>query len=296
MSTVWRAFAKVNLDLRIVGRREDGYQEIRTILQAIDLNDEIHVSPSKSFIFTATEGPGDEENLVVRAVRAFEAETSITVSLRLDLDKRIPSGGGLGGGSADAAATLMGLSRWYGVQLPGERLHQLLASLGSDVPFFALGGRALGIGRGERLFPLPDDADYQLLLVDPGLSIQTTEAYSWLTLSGESNNIFCFCARFVPPQGSVEPFGDFLLNDFEMPLFRRYPELDEIKRKLSTSGAYHAALTGSGATIFGRFRNQADADKAAADLGREFDVKLARPLRRSEYFSRMFEESPDLAR
>ena len=296
MSTVWRAFAKVNLDLRIVGRRGDGYHEIRTILQAIDLNDEIHVSPSKSFSFTATEGPRDEENLVVRAVRAFEAETSITVSLRLDLDKRIPSGGGLGGGSADAAATLMGLGRWYGVQLPGERLHQLLAGLGSDVPFFALGGRALGIGRGERLFPLPDDADYQLLLVDPGLSIPTTEAYSWLTLSGESNNIFCFCARFVPPQGSVEPFGDFLLNDFETPLFRRYPELDEIKRKLSASGAYHAALTGSGATIFGRFRNQADADKAAADLGREFDVKLARPLRRSEYFSRMFEESPDLAR
>ena len=296
MSTVWRAFAKVNLDLRIVGRRGDGYHEIRTILQAIDLNDEIHVSPSKSFSFTATEGPRDEENLVVRAVRAFEAETSITVSLRLDLDKRIPSGGGLGGGSADAAATLMGLGRWYGVQLPGERLHQLLAGLGSDVPFFALGGRALGIGRGERLFPLPDDADYRLLLVDPGLSIPTTEAYSWLTLSGESNNIFCFCARFVPPQGSVEPFGDFLLNDFETPLFRRYPELDEIKRKLSASGAYHAALTGSGATIFGRFRNQADADKAAADLGREFDVKLARPLRRSEYFGRMFEESPDLAR
>ena len=296
MSTVWRAFAKVNLDLRIVGRRGDGYHEIRTILQAIDLNDEIHVSPSKSFSFTATEGPRNEENLVVRAVRAFEAETSITVSLRLDLDKRIPSGGGLGGGSADAAATLMGLSRWYGVQLPGERLHQLLAGLGSDVPFFALGGRALGIGRGERLFPLPDDADYRLLLVDPGLSIPTTEAYSWLTLSGESNNIFCFCARFVPPQGSVEPFRDFLLNDFEMPLFRRYPELDEIKRKLSASGAYHAALTGSGGTIFGRFRNQADADKAAADLGREFDVKLARPLRRSEYFSLMFEESPDLAR
>ena len=128
------------------------------------------------------------------------------------------------------------------------------------------------------------------------MSIPTTEAYSWLTLSGESNNIFCFCARFVPPQGSVEPFRDFLLNDFETPLFRRYPELDEIKRKLSASGAYHAALTGSGGTIFGRFRNQADADKAAADLGREFDVKLARPLRRSEYFSLMFEESPDLAR
>ena len=296
MSTVWRAFAKVNLDLRIVGQRGDGYHEIRTILQAIDLNDEIHVSPSASFSFTASEGPRDEENLVVRAVRAFEAETSITVSLQLDLDKRIPSGGGLGGGSADAAATLMGLSRWYGVQLPGERLHQLLAGLGSDVPFFALGGRALGIGRGERLFPLPDEADYWLLLVNPGFSVPTSEAYSWLTLSEESNNIFCFCARFVPPHGSVEPFGDFLLNDFETPLFRRFPELDEIKRKLSASGAYHAALTGSGATIFGRFRNQGEAGEAAADLGREFDVKLARPLRRSEYFSRMFEESTDLAR
>ena len=295
MSTVWRAFAKVNLDLRIVGKRADGYHEICTILQAIDLNDEIRVSPSRSFRFTSSEGPRDEANLVVRAVRAFEAETSIVVSLWLDLEKRIPPAAGLGGGSADAAVTLMGLCRWYGVQLPGERLHQLLADLGSDLPFFTLGGRALGIGRGERLFPLPDDSEYWLLLVNPGISVQTREAYSWLTLFGESNNIFCFCSRFVPPQGSVEPFGDFLLNDFETPLFRRFPELAEIKRKLSASGAYHATLTGSGATIFGRFRNQREADKAASDLDQEFDVKLTRPLRRSEYFSRMFEGSPDVA-
>ena len=285
---IWRAFAKVNLELRVLGQRSDGYHEIRTLLQTIALHDEIRVSPAKTFGFTASHGPGDDSNLVVRAVRAFEEETSIKVPVRMELIKRIPAGAGLGGGSADAATTLLGLDRRFGTRIPGERLFSILKALGSDVPFFSVGGRALGVGRGEKLFPLEDEADYWLVLVNPGLTIDTAEAYSWLTESASFNNMLSFCARFVSSQRDDELALDTGPNDFETPLFRRFPELAEIKRKLLGSGARFASLTGSGATVFGQFSAQSDARKAISVLEWELDVSLTRPVKRSEYFREMF--------
>ncbi len=285
---IWRAFAKVNLELRVLGERPDGYHEIRTLFQTIDLHDDIRVSPAEKFEFTATHGPAGDSNLVVRAVRAFEAESSIKVSLRLELIKRIPSGAGLGGGSADAATTLLGLDRRFGTRIPGERLFGILQTLGSDVPFFSVGGRVLGVGRGERLFPLDDEADYWLVLVNPGLSIDTSEAYSWLTDSVGFNNMLSFCARFVSPHRDARRMLETGPNDFETPLFRRFPELEEIKRKLLGSGARFASLTGSGAGLFGQFGAESDAKKAVTVLARELNVSLTRPVKRSEYFREMF--------
>ena len=284
----WRAFAKLNLELRVLNKRPDDYHEIRTVLQTIDLHDEIHVFPAETFGFTSTAGPEDDSNLVVRAVRAFEKETSIDVGLRLNLVKKIPSGSGLGGGSSDAATTLLGLDRRFRTNIPGERIHHMLLDLGSDVPFFAVGGCALAIGRGETLFPLPDEADVWYVLVNPDLSIETADAYSWLTELDEFTTILGFCARFVLPHGLTEPTRDARLNDFETPLFRRFPELAEIKRKLSASGARFASLTGSGATLFGQFSMESAARRAVETLGRELDVNLVRPLGRPDYFRRMF--------
>lgn len=284
----WRAFAKLNLELRVLNKRPDDYYEIRTVLQTIDLHDEIHVFPAETFGFTSTAGPEDDSNLVVRAVRAFEKETSIDVGLRLNLVKKIPSGAGLGGGSADAATTLLGLDRRFRTNIPGERIHHMLLDLGSDVPFFAVGGCALAIGRGETLFPLPDEAAAWYVLVNPGLSIATADAYSWLTELDEFTTILGFCAHFVSPHGLTEPTRDARLNDFETPLFRRFPELAEIKRRLAASGARFASLTGSGATLFGQFSMESAARRAAETLGRELDVDLVRPLGRSDYFRRMF--------
>ena len=283
----WRAFAKLNLELRVRGKRPDGYHEIRTVLQTIDLHDEIHVLPAENFAFNTNRGPADDSNLVVRAVRAFERETSIDVRLKLILVKNIPTGAGLGGGSSDAATTLLGLNRGLRANIPGERLHRMLSDLGSDVPFFAVGGCAVAIGRGETLFPLPDEKDSWFVIVNPGLSIPTGEAYSWLTELDEFTTILSFCARFMSREGCTEPTVDARFNDFETPLFRRFPELAEIKGKLSASGARFASLTGSGATLFGQFSAESEARKAAETLGQELDVKLARPLRRSDYFRRM---------
>ena len=284
----WRAFAKLNLDLRVLGERPDGYHEIWSVLQTIDFSDEIRVFRSGTFDFAATDGPADESNLVVRAVRSFERETGIDVRLRLELVKRIPSGSGLGGGSADAATTLLGLNRRFGAPIPGERLLPILATLGSDVPFFAIGGRALAIGRGEILFPLPAEQTYWIVLVTTDLSIDTAKAYSWLTESVRFNNMLSFCARFVSLRQEGDAASEVGTNDFETPLFRRFPELAEIKRKLWACGARSASLTGTGSAVFGQFASEAQAGEAAETLGREFNVTMTRPLGRPGYMSGMF--------
>ncbi len=300
----WRAFAKLNEELRVLGRRPDGYHEVRTVLQTIDLADEIRVVPAAGFRFTTTSGPADESNLVVRAVRAFEEATGIEVRLDIHLTKHVPHGAGLGGGSADAAVTLMGLARWYGAPLPGSMIQSLLAGMGSDVPFFALGGAALAIGRGDCLFPLDvgeagREAPRWYVLVHPPLAVSTVDAYSWLdrdttrrtqglTETHEYTTILGFCARFVPHLGARGPGPASCLNDFELPLFQRFPELAEIKGRLLAAGAVRAAISGSGATVFGRFDGPVRARAAADVLGRDYDVSVVRSLGRGEYFARVF--------
>src|SRR5262245_55314804 len=168
-----RAFAKINLDLQVLGRRDDGYHEIKTIFQAVDWCDEILLEPAKRFEFSAPGSPEDETNLVVRAVRAYERLAGITASVRIHVKKNIPIGRGLGGGSADAAVTFIGLQRLFKRSLQFEQIPEILRNLGSDVPFFALGGRAAGYGRGDEVYKLDDAADYWVVVVDPGIVIPT---------------------------------------------------------------------------------------------------------------------------
>src|SRR5215510_263692 len=190
-----RAFAKINLDLRVLGRRSDGFHELKTIFQAIDWHDEIQLEAAKRFEFSASEPPGDESNLVVRAVRAYERLAGITANVRIHLTKNIPAGRGLGGGSSDAAATFIGLQRLFKLSLPFDNVPQTLRDLGSDVPFFALGGRAAGYGRGDVVYKLEDSTDYWVLIIDPAVVIRTPEAYSWLTVADISNTIEGFRAE-----------------------------------------------------------------------------------------------------
>src|SRR5262245_49690072 len=164
-----RAFAKINLDLRVLGRREDGYYELKTIFQAVDWCDELEVERADRFEFSASGAPQDDTNLVVRAVRAYEQLAGIKANVRIRLTKNIPIGRGLGGGSSDAAVTFIGLQRIFKLALPFDQVPQTLRDLGSDVPFFALGGPAAGYGRGDDVYKLDDAADYWVLLVDPGV-------------------------------------------------------------------------------------------------------------------------------
>jgi 4-diphosphocytidyl-2-C-methyl-D-erythritol kinase len=303
------AYAKVNLALRILGRRADGYHELRTIFQSISLHDTLTLSraPGTGIELTvnmretganrrarrgnsqtseagdagATGVPSGPENLVWRALELLRRELKLRMGLRAVLEKRIPAGGGLGGGSSDAAAAMVALLRLARRTLPAERLAEIATSLGSDVPYFLHGGTALGLGRGNEIFPLPDAPPATLLVVVPrGIRVATREAYAWLgarlTRRKDARKILSFGALFR----SRREFG--LENDFEAAVFRRHPRLAGIKRELLRQGAAEAALAGSGSAVFGLFQYPAQARRAAQVFVGD-RVFLARTFDRKKY-------------
>lgn len=264
------ALAKINLRLEILGKRSDGFHELRTIFQSISLQDELRLkSTHTSEIELKVRGNDSlssepiEKNLVYRAVEALRRELNLREGISIELRKAIPAGRGLGGGSSDAAAALLGYLRLVKKQLPRERLFELAASLGADVPYFLEGGRALGIGKGDEIYPLPDVPKRHLLLVSPNsIHVPTPEAYRWLnssqlTNSAANRKLYKFCALAWSLQGSP------LLNDFEEAVFQQHPRLAEIKRDLLQNGATEALLAGSGSAVFAVFPSPAKARRAA---------------------------------
>ena len=266
------AFAKINLRLDILGKRPDGFHELRTIFQTISLRDELRLRPSRSQEISLTiEGneplsaEPPEKNLVYRAVDALRRELKVRTGVQIELKKVIPAGRGLGGGSSDAAAALLGCLQLTKKKLAPARLLEIASSLGADVPFFLLGGRALGVNKGDEIYPLPDIPKLQILVVSPNeIHVPTPDAYRWLeakplalTNSAGTSKLFEFCALSWSAQGSG------LSNDFEGPVFRRHPRLDQIKRELLQRGAAEASLAGSGSAVFGVFPSPAMARRAA---------------------------------
>jgi len=266
------AFAKVNLCLDVLGRRADGFHELRTIFQSISLHDELRLRLSRQPEISLTivgnallSGEPVHRNLVYRAVDALRREFEIRRGVEIELKKKIPAGRGLGGGSSDAAAALLGYLLLTGKKLPAARLMEIAASLGADVPFFLLGGRALGVNKGDEIYPLPDIQKRHILVVSPKeIHVPTPEAYRWLkarprglTKSATNHKLWKFCAQCWSTQGSG------LSNDFEGPVFRRHPRLAQIKRALLQKEAAEATLAGSGSAVFGVFPSPALARRAA---------------------------------
>jgi len=266
------AYAKLNLDLRVLHKRADGYHELRTVFQTISLADRLEVSftPSRRTSLELESAVDIPDNLVVRAANLVMAAAKITGDVRFRLEKRIPLGAGMGGGSTDAAAVLLGLPVVAGKRLPTETLHELATQLGSDVPFFLEGGTALGLGRGEELYPLPAARLGPILVVAPGVHVSTPEAFRTLsrglTFNGLSHTLNSF-RSFVRSLSEGPSSGDkngFAENDFESAVFDRYPQLRALKTKLLRLGARQALLTGSGSALFGVFANREERDAAAA--------------------------------
>lgn len=294
-SVTVKAFAKINLGLSVIGRREDGFHELRTIFQTISLADELEVTlaAGRGGVRLEASGiavPGGKENLAVRAAEAAAREWKLSGRVLLRLRKRIPPGSGLGGASSDAAAVLRALRYLSGKTIPAARLFGLAARLGSDVPFFLLGGRALGIGRGEEVYALPEGLRRWCVIVFPGAGMDTAEAYRrlrapLLTASAARPTIELFCAQ----ANNADAAGSGGMgNDFEPVVFSLFPALGEAKRVLLRSGAEVAALTGSGSAIFGWFRDGAAARKAARRLDRRDrqggeGVFVARTVSRREF-------------
>ena len=282
------AFAKVNLRLEILGRRADGYHELRTIFQSLTLHDSLRLAlTSGRGIDLRVEGNPElaaasaKDNLVYRALVALRRELKLRQGIRAELHKRIPAGRGLGGGSSDAAAALAGLLRLSGKRIAPERLMEIASGLGADVPFFLSGGRALGISRGDEIYPLPDLPRRTVLVVSPrDIGVNTREAYGWLgrglTTQAVMPRLWAFCALCWSPSGSA------LRNDFEAAVFRRHTRLGRIKRKLLKQGAADASLAGSGSAVFGIFPSPAKARRAAR-MFPEDAVFLCATLSRKAY-------------
>jgi len=286
------AYAKVNLRLDVLGRRADGYHELRTIFQAISLHDTLVLETKREpgidlRIAGNSQLAGEQgrDNLVYRALEVLGREIGLRQGVRAVLTKRIPVGRGLGGGSSDASAALLGLLRLTGKRIAAARLLEIASSLGADVPFFLHGGRALGIGRGDEIYPLPDLPRRHVLVISPReIAVPTKDAYQWLseelTNSAAPTKLMPFCALCWSPQGGA------LSNDFEAAVFPRHPRLAAIKRELLQQGAAEASLAGSGSAVFGVYQHPAKARRAARAFPKD-QVFLCSTLSRAEYRRKM---------
>lgn len=245
--------AKINLGLNVLHKREDGYHEIESCMIAIPFYDVLEIIPAETFEFkqSGITIAGDlEDNLCVKAFRLLEQNYAIP-PVSIYLRKIIPMGAGLGGGSADASYVVKALVTLYKLGISEDEQRELVAQLGSDCPFFISSQPQLAIGRGEILQPITLDLkNYYLKLINPGIHIGTKEAYDGIQFSDDSTSIAAILAE------PIEQWNAHLKNDFERTAFKNHPTLAQIKASLYQEGAIYAAMSGSGSTLFGIFKEE----------------------------------------
>jgi 4-diphosphocytidyl-2-C-methyl-D-erythritol kinase len=317
MPVTVRSFAKINLGLRIGAARDDGFHELLTVYQTIGLHDLVKVGIERG---TGIEircadprVPTDESNTCFRIAEATLRALGLKGRVVIEIDKRLPIRGGLGGASANAVAALLGLELAAKKSLRATERLAIAADVGSDLPLFLLGGAVLGVGRGEQVYPLPDLPATACVVVTPEVGVATPRAFAeWdrrqkLTLPAPSDRMMEFgravsawlSARFysgAPRRGgqAENPLLDFVRagidNDFERVVFPEYPELREGKRALMRAGAEYASLSGSGSTVYGLFASPQAARRAAARLGKQgWTAQVTASLGRGRYWRRIFD-------
>jgi 4-diphosphocytidyl-2-C-methyl-D-erythritol kinase len=284
------AFAKINWRLHVMGRRAEGFHELRTIFQTVTLHDKLTFTASDDEQLSLTcddpSIPVDERNLVLRAAVALREKYKIREGASLHLEKRVPVEAGLGGGSSDAAVALLGLAHLWRTKTDGEELAEIGARLGADVPFFLTGGTALGTGLGTEIEPLADVTAEHLLIIKPRAKVSTAEAYKALqrpALTKESRDIILSISRAEARIWDSLP--EVLHNDFEPAIYQLFPEIARARDQLIEQGARGALLCGSGASVFGIFENGEALGRARSVLEREpgWRVFNAAGLARSAY-------------
>jgi 4-diphosphocytidyl-2-C-methyl-D-erythritol kinase len=286
---VLRPSAKINLTLRVGPRRDDGFHGVTTLLQSIALADTLTVTARPGPFGLLSRSPGvpvDRSNLVWRAAEILWRDLGRTDDPRnahVKLDKQIPVAAGLGGGSADAAAALVALNTVWNARRPRRALLALAAEIGSDVPFFLLGGTAIGLGRGDELYPVDDVAKLGVIVIKPSFGVATADAYRWLDEARAADA----SAAAAPARGAgIEvgwPTGPVALaNDLQVPVAARHPMIAEMVDACVREGALGAAMSGSGSAVFGLFP-EAVARRAIRRLQRpDWLVLLTRTLSRHE--------------
>ena len=273
-SVFLEAPAKINWFLQILGKREDGYHDIKSCMQCVSLYDSLRFEHADSIAVESRLDIPVSDNLVFRAASLLKEYASYRKGARILLRKNVPVGGGLGGGSSDAAHTLVGLNRLWGLGIDDLELRSISAQLGSDVPFFLGGPAALVEGRGEKIAPLEVRSSVTLLLVKPRISVSTAWAYSGFDQSGHDTltkkpiDIKLFCQALN--RLDLTSLGNMLYNDLENVVTRKYPVVREIKRRLSEKGAAISAMSGSGSVVFGVFLSRGEAEEVAREMKPNF--------------------------
>lgn len=264
--------AKINLYLGVGGKRRDGFHGLETVFHTVGLYDTLELKPANTLTLT-TSGirvPAGRTNLVWKAADLLRAKTGCTHGAAMKLTKRIPSGAGLGGGSADAAAALIGLNTLWDLRIPHVSLLRLAALLGSDVPFFLYGRSAVGTGRGERLRPIPSKINAAALILKPRFGVPTKSAYAALDRTAR-DRAACRSATLAGVERVVRR-GDLdalhTHNDFEQPVFRLHPSLLMLRARMLVNGGHPVVLAGSGSALIGICRNLTIARAAKRALSR----------------------------
>jgi 4-diphosphocytidyl-2-C-methyl-D-erythritol kinase len=274
--------AKINLYLRIVGKRSDGYHELETLMLPLDFGDEITLQPREAGLTLTCDNPNlptDDSNLALRAARRLAERCGVKQGAKIALAKRTPLAAGLGGGSSNAAAVLLGLRQLWGLQADDSILHELAAGMGSDINFFMAGGAALCRGRGEQIEVVPCKLSASVLLVNPGFGISTKWAYeAWAKVSADSR------LTPHPPEVSLllralaeddlAGVSQCLFNSLEAPSIRKFPVLELIKNAMRDDGAGGALMSGSGATVFGLFADPKAAEESALRVREQFGPSM----------------------
>jgi 4-diphosphocytidyl-2-C-methyl-D-erythritol kinase len=278
-----RSFAKINLGIEVLGKRDDGYHEIRTFFQAIEFSDILEFRPlaEREIRLSGTDAsiPWDERNLVHRAARLLQQDFSKVGGVEVLVTKNVPAGKGLGGGSSNAAMTLFALNGLWELGLDRVRLQEYGRRLGADVPYFLEGGLCLGESRGDVITPLPDLPVHYCVLALPSFPILSSDIYGRLRLTSpaEDSKMNRFLAR--------REFG-LLENKLEETVFSLYPRLKAIKRSFLHKEAVLSLVSGTGSAVFGLFEDREKAARALAELGRTEEALLVETLSRERYWKR----------
>ncbi len=281
-SLLIHSYAKINLGLLLLDKRKDGYHNIATIFQQIDLYDTMTFQKRSSGIEITTTNstiPLNKDNLAFKSFQLFQKKIAVQEGLEINIKKSIPIGGGLGGGSSNAASTLLAANHLWGNPLSDMELNRIATDLGSDVPFFLKGGTAFGEGRGEILTPLRWQTNYWIVLTCPPFGVSTSWAYNQAKITLTKDEKF---AKFISILERYNPHAlkENFQNELEGVVFRRHPILREIKEQMYQRDAFYAGMSGSGSSIYGLFfeRRQAEAAITFFSVQKDLSTYLCRPI------------------
>jgi 4-diphosphocytidyl-2-C-methyl-D-erythritol kinase len=278
----YKSYAKINIGLKVVNKRCDGYHNLESVFQEITLFDEIYFRKTKKDIVIKSNYPSipvDKRNLCYQSFKLMQEKFSLNTGIEIEIIKNIPIGAGLGGGSSNAATCLIAINEIFNLNLSQTELLVLASKIGSDVPFFILGGTALVKGRGEVVIPIQFLDNYNILIIYPNFSISTSKIYGNFELNLTENMPHVKFEAVISRINNLGDLSEYFYNDLEEIAVALYPELLDVRRSLILTEANFVSMSGSGSAIYGLYRKGMDFRNISINLHKDWKVLYAEPLK-----------------